>query len=84
MSIFVVGNTVRHKRCYWGEPAYYISAILPSGARGIPTGSKHGKAWDGFSACVIYPGSEPNYKICPMYMRAWLWLLGTISELGKK
>jgi len=26
MTIFKVGNTVRHKECYWGEPAYYISA----------------------------------------------------------
>jgi len=83
VNVFQIGNTVRHKECYWGEPAYYIHNVTTSGAHGIPTGSKHGKAWDKTTSCLIYEESEPKYKICPLYMRAWLWLIGNIVELRK-
>lgn len=84
MSVLKVGNTIRHKAPYWGEPAYYIHEVKPDGARGNPTGSKHGKAWErGGASHVISHSSEKNYKICPLYMRAWLGLLGYWAELCK-
>lgn len=81
MSIFRVGNTVRHRVTYWGEPAYYITSVVAAGANGVPTGSKHGKAWKKYTSCLLYAESEPHYQICPLYMRLWLWLLGNFSDL---
>ena len=84
MSVLKVGNTIRHRKPYWGEPAYYVREVAFCGARGIPTGSKHGRGWDrGETCCVIYHESEKHYKICPIYTRAWLWLLGNAAALLK-
>jgi hypothetical protein len=84
MSVFEVGKIVRHKRSYWGEMAYYIHEVRADGVIGNPTGSKHGKAWErGKTGCHISWSSEKYYKICPLYMRVWLWLLGNFAELRK-
>lgn len=84
MRVFTAGNTIRHKKPYWGEMAYHINDVKSIGVIGIPTGSKHGKAWEGReTACIICHESEEKYKICPLYMRAWLWILGKIVKLRK-
>jgi hypothetical protein len=85
MKIFKIGNTIRHKKPYWGEMAYYIREVKTDGIRAIPSGSKHGKAWKrGQTACHISHDSETHYEICPLYMRVWLWLLGRVAESWKQ
>lgn len=82
---FKVGDVIRSKRPYWGEPAYEIVGECSDGFHGVWTGSKHGPedkaphicrhliSWWDFETEETMDGP---FEKCGVVMRAWLWLLG--------
>lgn len=72
---FKVGDVVRSRKPYFGEPAY---KVLRVGANygDEATGSKHGSGGykTGDVKCSKY------YKKCSLIARAWLCLLGKAIE----
>jgi len=90
---FKVGDIIRNKNPYWGEPAYRLVGENEYAFFGIWTGSKYGPPTknNGFWKCQIdfsdlndEESIDGPYQYCKWWMRLYLYILGnTYGRINK-